>query len=149
MLAVVANRTGAHPGGGYQIGLEGDMHGIGSTSGALHLTEEPILFAVPLDLKDPAVGHVLLAAAEDLSAYQVAYVSSLQHRAPFISPVQCGDHGMPFKGAIMYDLVSDPDELSNRFDDVDYREVKWQLYAELLDVRFQMEDRNARRECPG
>lgn len=48
----------------------------------------------------------------------------------------------------LYDMVGDPDELVNLWDDPAYREVKSELYQELADVQMEHEDRRQVRVAP-
>lgn len=61
-------------------------------------------------------------------------------------------HGDPDAGRAatgeLYDLVADPNELVNLWDDPDHAAVKAELYAELADVQMAHEDRHQVRHAP-
>lgn len=57
------------------------------------------------------------------------------------------DSGRPATGEL-YDLVDDPDELVNRWDDPAYRDLRLELCAAVSDLQVKHEDRHAERVAP-
>jgi len=108
-----------------------------------------------LDLVDVARGgtaprdHALAQYRDAGYPYQPEVLTTMLRSGPYKIVVW---HGAPATARTrqgeLYDLATDPDELTNLWDAPGYAEVKARLLAELADVQVSLEDRGAPRVHP-